>query len=240
MKRFFCCFLMMMIFTGCLTSCISDSLLEIDSPHLLLTACVYYSVPGFYQSDMKGVRVETIETDDYGRTLVLCEKFNWLTEQYESAYVICQKYGDATICFYEDINYTWVDEFGKNLENLKRQNDWNKEINEAKFSSRNKIKVTIDLCLVKALPFSDFSDEKFYISLSEYCRINKEEITSVQYCDWNGQNQVLYMIKLKNDEKFFCIVDKEYNTFAVKIENPYDLSNDICELKRQSNWYYGY
>ena len=56
MRKTLCLFLIV-IFIPHLTACQSDKLLQTDSPHLLLTACVYYSVPGFYQSDLKGVQV---------------------------------------------------------------------------------------------------------------------------------------------------------------------------------------
>lgn len=234
MRKTLCLFLIV-IFIPHLTACQSDKLLQTDSPHLLLTACVYYSVPGFYQSDLKGVRAGVVEVDDYGRTLVCFERHNYLTDKNECVYVICQRYSDSTIYFYENINYTWVSESIVDLENLKKLNDWNSEINESKFSFR-RINVSFDLCLVNDRPFSSFSTDKFYLSLLDNHAITRDSVVSVTYCDWDNKNQVLYLLNLNDEEKYFCIVDEEYNTFVTKIENEYDLANEIIDLKHQSNW----
>ena len=239
MKRLFCVVIIIIMFLFPLTSCKAESLLKTNSPHLLLTACVYYSVPGFYQFDLKGNCAEVVDVDDYGRTLVSFEGYNWLTGKQEIVYVVCQKYNDSTIYFYEDSNYTWSSKSIVNLETLKKENDWNSVIDESKFSAR-RINVSFDLCLVNDSPFLDFSNERFYLSLSEICDISRETVASVAYCDWDGQNQALYLIVLNNDEKLFCIVDVEYNIFTAKIDDPYNFSDAMRSLKQKSNWFYGF
>ena len=158
MKKIFCSFLMVIFILFQLVSCQSEKLLQTNSDHLLLTACVYYSVPGFYQSDLKGASADIVETDDYGRTLVYFEGYNWLTNKNECVYVICQKYSNSTIYFYENNNYTWMHESITDIDNLKKENDWNSNIDESKFSSR-RINVSFDLHLVNDSPFTDFSNE---------------------------------------------------------------------------------
>ena len=116
MKKLFCLFLTV-VFLLSFTSC--EKLLETNAPHLLQPACVYYSVPGFYQLDLKGVQTEVIETDDYGRTLLYQKKHSRLTDKEEGVYVICQKQSNSTVYFYEDINYAWENE-SLDLEKLKK------------------------------------------------------------------------------------------------------------------------
>ena len=238
-KRLLCLCLIVIIIVISVTSCKSDDLLKTDSEHLLLLACVYYSVPGFYQSELKDSNVNVIETDDFGRTLVSFEGDNWLTDKFECVYVICQKYNDSTIYFYEDINYIWMNDSTTDLDNFKKHNDWNNNIDESKLSNRE-IRVSLDLCLVKDSPFSDFSDKKFYASLEEDCDINQEEILSVKYSDWDGEKHAMYLITLNSGDKYFCIVDTDYNTYTDKIENAYDFVEIIQELKHESNWHYSH
>ena len=240
MKKFICLVLVIVMLLLFLTSCVFDALLKVDSPFLLLTACVRYSVPGFYQSDLKGADTETdvVEVDDYGRTLICYTGYNFLTDKNECVYVICQKHSNSIVYFYENVNYTWAGESTTDLENFKKKNDWNCAINESKLSSR-KVYVSFDLCLVKNSPFSKISDEDFYLSLSENCGIAQDMIYSVKYCDWDGQNRVLYLIRLENGEQLFCVVDTEYNTFTVEIENSNDFYAELYDLKHKSGWHYG-
>ena len=43
-------------------------------------------------------------------------------------------------------------------------------------------------------------------------------------------------MELDNEEKYFLIVDKEFNVFLMKIEDPYNTRNELIELKKQTNW----
>lgn len=226
---------LIVIFLLSLTSC--QDLTETNAPHLLQTACVYYSVPGFYQLDLKGIHTEVIETDDFGRTLLYQKKHSRLTDKEEGVYVICQKQSDSTVYFYEDINYAWENE-ALDLQKLKEENDWNTELQESKCSSRY-IRVSFDLSLISDSPFEKFDDERFYSSLQRTHGIAEDAIRSVGFCDEDGGSNAVYFINLQNGEKYFCIVDAEYNTYVSKIKDPYNVSNEIINLKRLSNWSYG-
>ena len=238
MKKLICSFLIVVIIICPLASCTSESLLKTNSSHLLLQACVHYSVPGFYQSDLKGNSADVVEVDDFGRTLVSFEGYNRFTDKDECVYVICQAYSDSTIYFYEDANYAWMSEPTFNLDDLKKENDWNCELNMLKCSARP-IRVSFDLNLVKDFTFPDFSSNRFYYSLSITYGISKDSIASAINCDWDGHGHLLYALRLNNGEAYFCIVDTEYNTYAAGIESFYDCKDVIRQLKSDSNWHYG-
>jgi hypothetical protein len=196
---------------------------------------------------LKGLpSVNVIETDDYGRTLVSYEGYNEFTEKDECVYVICQKYENSTVYFYEDINYEWIGKETTDIEGFKNNNDWGKYfINESKLSGR-KIHVSFDMKLVNDSPFSNnpsssksFSNEKYRKSLSDNCGIEWDSIVSGVDCDWDGNDQVLNVYCLDNGDKYFVITDIEYNTYAAKIEDPYNTHETVRALKEQSGWHYG-
>ena len=216
--------------------CQSGILLRTNSESLLTTACVLYSTPGFYYEDLKETpSAKIVEVDDYGRKLLSYKDYNWLTEKEEHVYVICQKHENSTIYFYENINFAVVTESFESVDKLKQENDWNAPLDESKFA-HHKIYVSFDLVLVKDHPWSRFSDDEFYLSLSEKYGIEEDEVAYTGYCDWNNKNQVLYYMELDNEEKYFLIVDKEFNVFLMKIEDPYNTRNERIELKKQTNW----
>ena len=236
MKKIICFIVLVSLLILVLSSCKSEDLLKVDSPHLLQEACVFYSVPGYYTYDLKGVSVDVIETDDYGRTLLYFEGYNCLLNDNASVYVICQKCEDSTVYFYEDINYMWAE--NSDLDKLKEINDWNHELNTSKLSARE-IRVSLDSCLLKrsALP-DDYSGEKFYKSLNKLCGIQKDNVAFVEYCDSDGQAQDLCIIGLHNGEKYFCIRDNEYNVYVAKIDDTKNFVDTLRKLKSESGWHY--
>ena len=246
MKKSICAILVVIILTLSFSSCLSDKLTETNSQHILLEACVRYSVPGFYKEDTKGPpSPKVVETDDYGRILVAYEGYNKLTETDECVYVICQKYENSTVYFYEDINYEWIGKETTDIEGFKKDNDWNKEIDESKLSKR-KVNINTTNQLVKNSVFSgspsspDYrSREKLLQSLLENCSIESELIIVREFCDWDEKDWELYICILDNGDKYFFVTDLEYNTYAAKIEDPYDTSDTVHSLKEQCGWHYG-
>ena len=220
------------------TACNPNKLLETNSPHLLSTACAYYSVPGFFEPDVKGVNQEFVETDNFGRNLIYIKKYNEISKTSESAYVIIQKYENSVVYFYENINYMFINDTNKTLDDLKKANDWNSALNESKLSSR-KVLVSFDMFLEDYYPSHSLSSDDLFSSLEKYS-IKKDSVTEWFFCDWNNKNQVLFFMKLDNEEKYFFIWDIVSNdTFITKFEDLYNCSNELINLKSQSGWLYG-
>ena len=227
-------FLTLLLFTACNP----NKLLETNSPHLLSTACAYYSVPGFFEPDLKDAHDNIIETDNFGRDLVYVKRYNFITQTSESAYVIIQKYGNSVVYFYENINYMFINDTNKTLDDLKKANDWNSALNESKLSSR-KVSVSFDMFLEDYYPSHSLSSDDLFSSLEKYS-IKKDSVTEWFFCDWDKKNQVLFFMKLDNEEKYFFIWDIVSNdTFITKFEDLYDCSNELINLKSQSGWSYG-
>ncbi len=246
MKKSVCLALVLIMLASLLVSCggpLEKLLLKTNSPGLLLTACFYLSVPGFYQRDLKGYSPDTVETDQYGRTLLCFTSYNNLSKTTETAYAICQKYADSTVYFYEDINYiriefTQTKSIDSKLEELKERNDWNRPFDEKKCSVR-KIEVSIDMVYVTERPSSPLSTEEYYSRLYQTDGITKEAIVSNAFCDSDGKKCVLYYLTLKNGAKYFYVMDTDGNLEVEKINDPYDCTAEIRALKQRSGWHYG-
>ena len=227
-------FLTLLLFTACNP----NKLLEVNSPHTLSTVCVYYSVPGFFEQKLDYYNDDIIETDNFGRDLVYVKRYNFITQTPESAYVIIQKYGNSVVYFYENINYMFINDTNKTLDDLKKANDWNSALNESKLSSR-KVLVSFDHFLVDYYPPQSIDYNDSYLSLEKHYSIKKDSITELYYCDWDNKNQILYFIRLDNEEEYFVIWDIENNnTFIAKVIDLYSCSNELINLKSQSGWSY--
>ena len=112
-----------------------------------LAACGSFAVPGMFCFDLKGgsFSCEVLERDAQGRILFLYETTSCITNNWEKAYVICQRLESATVYFYEDMCYLFAtDSVG--LEALKDKNDWSKPLNNEKMAKRD-FNVSADLSL---------------------------------------------------------------------------------------------
>ena len=235
MKKNYAFFWLLLLCSLLLTSCTSDELLKISDEHILLRAGVCYSVPGMYKSDLRGESIEILERDEYGRILVSCLAENFITDKSENVLVVYQSYEKSKIHYYEDINYIFEDDLDANIDNLKQKNDWNQPLNSSKFSTRE-IRVSLDNHLVRDSIFENFDDETFYESLQRNHQISKDEIKNIFKCDSDGSHYELYLLILKNDKKYFCVVDSSYNVFCAQITNKNKFSNLLIDLKDNSGW----
>jgi len=238
MKKSVCLALVLIMLASLLVSCGGAS----NSP-LLLDACFCHSVPGFYVTGTRGSASYIVETDDYGRTLLFKSSYSSLSNSREIAYAICQKYGNSTIYFYEDINYirmefTQTKSIDSKLEELKERNDWNRPFDETKCSIR-KIEISADDMFITKWPTSPLSTEEYYSLLYQTDGITKDAIISNYFCDSDGKKCVLYYLTLKNGAKYFYVMDTDGNLEVEKINDPYDCTAEIRALKQRSGWHYG-
>ena len=235
MKKSYTFFCLLLLYSLLFTSCTSDELLKISDEHILLRAGVCYSVPGMYKSDLRGESVEILERDEYGRSLISCVAENFITGKSEKVFVIFQSHEKSKINYYEDINYIFDDDSDANIDDLKQKNDWNQPLNLSQCSMRE-IRVSLDNHLVRDSIFENFDDKTFYESLQKNHKISKDEVKNIFKCDSDGSHCELYSLILKNDEKYFCIVDSFYNVFCTRITSKNEFSNLLIDLKDNSGW----
>lgn len=107
------------------------------SQEISLAACGSFSIPGMYCYELKGgsFNCEVLETDVQGRCLFAYSTWNEITEQEETAYVICQKYNQEQVSFYEGMCYTFENDSQQEFKELKELNDWNCDLDESKMTN---------------------------------------------------------------------------------------------------------
>lgn len=111
---------------------------------------IEYEIP-FIDTDSRWNDVSLVETDEYGRKLYSVaatgDAFNNVFSDYIEddaanspvfAYFICQKYNGSNVYCYKDVCYIFVSNLNVSdevLNNLKNENDWNKDLNQSKMTS---------------------------------------------------------------------------------------------------------
>lgn len=148
-KKIFPVFLCMLILlTGC------------DLPvseKIVLTVCGSFAVPGMFCFDTKDgtSSCNVLERDSFGRILFEYTAESIITDEKETAWVICQKYDDDYIYYYEDMCYYLGDSSEEAILELKTKNDWNEEMNASELSKREII-VTFDGYIGYKEPFGSW------------------------------------------------------------------------------------
>ena len=94
-----------------------------------------YAVPGV-NDEIKGESCSIIEEDKFGRILFSREYICDIAGDEKKAIMICQKYTDDCVYFYEDICYMRNDISDEKIATLKKLNDWNLPLDYGKMSSR--------------------------------------------------------------------------------------------------------
>ena len=200
-----------------------------------------FAVPGMLCADVKGSRAncEILETDNQGRILFYYETFCVITQKKESSIVICQKYESDYVYFYEDICYLFSEWTDKDIEELKKQNDWNCPLDFTKMSRRH-YSVSFDLVLI-------FDNELDYPVIYAKCMkewsIDRSQIkdSSMVDIDSSGKNLIWILIQQNNLEKqYIILVDQSYNIQTLEITEVGNLFDELPIFKKNNGWVYGY
>lgn len=153
MKKLIFLLAFLALLTGTFSGCqeiFSDLPLSEDT---LLSVCGSFAVPGLYCSDLKGgsFTVKVLERDGQGRILYEYTTKSLITGEQETAVVICQKYDNDFVYFYEDKCYLTGEPSEEEIRQLKVQNRWDEE-NPLAGSAKRKYTVTADLFLLIDTP----------------------------------------------------------------------------------------
>lgn len=204
-----------------------------------------FSVPGMFCEEIKGMAsdAEIIETDDYGRILYSYTTYNAiLNVENCTATVICQKIDDDYIYFYEDVCYIVSGISEQTVDDLKEENDWNKELDKSKLSQRL-YRVSLDLFIVDDLDYDDldvaWSDFENETKTSDLKQISNAFLgqpyptneTSMWWRSVEKDSEIVnYVIIFKEDKVLDYIV----------IEDVSKLPETLHSFKQKNGWFPDY
>jgi len=201
---------------------------------VMLHGAASCSIPGMFCHDPAFAKVQVIEQDDYGRVLFSYTAISGITEQEQTAWVICQKHTDKYVYYYEDMNYSFSND-KDTVASLKQQNDWGEPLDERKFSVRQ--------------PKSQILSPGIYIDTDlERNKIIRAIKKSYDYnyigsgiCDADGKGNELWHFALEKDgtvQKFFVISNSEYEIYLLEIVNDTFSPEELHEFKVNSGWHF--
>lgn len=205
--------------------------------HISLDICGSYAVPGMFHSDLKGNEssTKTLETDSQGRTLFSFQAYNVITEQTQTATVICQKSDNSYVYFYENLCYILGDASEEDITALKERNDWGKTLDSGKMTKRpNKATADLHIKTAGTLVFSDIRD-----ACCKELSLTTEEITELCFLDRNPQGQELYWLKANragSAEGYCIMVDTQYAISYILVSNPAEDMGWLVSFKQSSGW----
>lgn len=236
MKKILAVLLLLLFSTQALPSCQKNS----QFTHQL-SICGSYGVPGMFCSDLKGMGSDCnmMETDSQGRILFSYTAQNIMTKKQESVLVICQRYDEKYVYFYEDLCYLREPYESSDVDEWKQHNDWDASVDYSKMS-RRKNKVSFDLVIVSESALK-------YQELRPACRkalnISESQIKELCFVDEDLNGHELYWLELDIDgetEAYFIIADLNYNIATMAVHSG-DLNVlDLSQFKQQNGWVYGF
>ena len=199
-----------------------------------------YSIPVTFRFDLKGPSgIKVLEEDSYGRILFSYSFYNYVSKQNDSAILICQKFDEQHVYFYEDICYLIGTCSQNDLEILKETNDWDSSYDESKMS-RRKTKYTLDSFIITETK-QDISriERKFANEL----KINISSISERFFVDedYNGLAMYFFTVNCQDSEKSYIVISNNlYNLTFAEISSSENYNDSVIALKKDSNWKYKY
>ena len=193
------------------------------------------SVPGMFCHDAAFVDVQVKEQDEYGRVLFSYTTHSGITEQEQTAWVICQKHTSKYVYYYEDLNYTFSNE-DEAIASLKQKNDWEKPLDEQKFSVRQPKSYIIGAPGIYI--DADLKYNKIAHAIKE--NYHYDNIGS-GLCDADGQGNELWHFNLEKDgiaQEFFVISNSEYEIYLLEIVNNSFSPEELHEFKVNCGWHF--
>ncbi len=217
------------LLTGCITRPVAQS--------RALAVCGSYAVPGMLCNDLKGGTYDcsVLDTDSEGRILFSYTTLNTITDKKETVLIICQSAGSKYVYFYEDICYFMGDPSDSAIETLKKQNDWDCDLDFSKMTRRAN-NISFDHVLIT-------EDELDYRKIRTACcrafEIQESQIKDLYILDYNENQQAMYILELEegNDSERYCVVVNEfYEVCYISINDIDTFYSEIAGFKQESGW----
>ncbi len=210
-----------------------------SSEHQSLKICGSFSVPGMFYSDLKGTESDykKLETDSYGRILFEYSAPNMITNNREAFLVICQKFDNEYVYFYEDICWTDAEYSSTEITRFKMQNDWNKPLITDKMSAR-RIKTTLDSTIITD---SVFDYNTLRAAFADSLDISEGQIKELAFTDSDYHGHQLYWLSTDNSDisGYFVIAGKDYSVEFLEVRNNTVNADELAAFKYRCGWIYG-
>ena len=188
------------------------------SEAIKLQLCGAHAVPGMYNSDMKSGGINILDTDSEGRILFEYSARDVIggehLEEYRTVLVICQKYDDDYVYFYEDICYLKQYDTDEALDRLKELFAYTEE----------------------NIPY-----EQVKKSVMVAISLQEDQIQELCLLDVDTRGGVLYYLCYDADsirEKYLVLVTWYGNTYLHPIENDEVDPVALAQFKKDSGWVY--
>jgi len=201
---------------------------------------IFHAIPDSDNHDLNSLNYEVIETDKYGRRLFAFTTSNM------SGYCILQKTDESYAYYYDNVSFqlerkrlsVLVDEYDpEDLEELKIQNDWDKELDESKMVKKLFVKAT-ELVRRRESKFDrETVNELMKNALEEK---NDRECFS-SFCDYSQTGQELFFINYYGTYgKYLLIINADGtvdpdNGF-MKIDDWDKINEMLAEIKENNGW----
>lgn len=198
-----------------------------------LYVCGAYAVPGTFYPDLKGTEssYEILETDQYGRIMFSYSAPNFISEQKETAIVICQKITKDLVYFYEDICFEFVQNEKSDFQTLKNRNDWNQPLDSSKMTYRNN-KVSFDNFIITE---SIFDINKVKKLCCEKLNVYSSEITELCIDDIRPDDVAVFYMEVTSHgstKNYFVRVSDGYEISFYEFNNVfYEVTEEYIDFK---------
>lgn len=208
------------------------------------------AIPGAYTTDPHVSRVETIESDQYGRTV-----FNVKIGNGYGIHALCisQKVEGDYLYYYDNICYTCVNyssEYDQALlEQVKLQNDWGKPLDLSKCTKKQ---LNSEKDLYPAVEYLSYLQKKNIEAYIEDVYLAETERSTVWVipCDQSANNLELYLITVwtepqknmarENIENYLMVINKDGSydpeNYLIEFDDLQKSNEPLAEIKEKNGW----
>ena len=231
-----CIVVLYLIVTLCFVGCDSFNYYKGDNegPRYDLLTVAIHSIIGAegYTWHDDAPTIEVLELDEYNRTLFRYTD-SWAVSKY--SLVISQKTEGNEVYYYSDANFITSEDGDfdeKDIEQLKQDNDWNKELDDSKMISKK---------IEKQKGALDIDYNKVELSVKECCSQISIDVSTLNFFTSDDYGRTMYYVTPEEriDDIYIVIlsVDLTYNENSImKIEDKNNYLKELKDFKDLNGW----
>lgn len=209
----------------------------------MLSALLSYAVPGVFFIEQDKADFAVLDKDVWGRMLIRYTYENLLDGKETTAYVICQRYDETYLYFYEDVCFFVGEAAEDDITALKAQNDWTLPYEDSKMS-RRMVETSKDG--KRLAPQSEYLYNEVYDRIYSTLGVREDDELTLYFDDEDLAGRDLYFIvhdpfrPKRTVYYYFVICDENYDLKYFKVENEEDYTAALDAFKAQNGWTYGF
>ncbi len=192
------------------------------------------AMPLGHSPDLKGKKIEVMETDQQGRELVMCKYKFIYTGEDGIAVIIFQHHDEKYIYFYEDQCFIMDDCSDDNIQNLKERNDWNKELNLKKATKRQ-MKMVMGELIYDPEP-ENWSKVEIILKRELGSTVWKNQYDCF-YLEGNQKEKYTCGVITSNGE-YYCVLMQNYKAIShIKFTDKEHIAEEYASFKAENGWF---